>query len=110
MPPRRTSRYRRCFGVVDASGRTLLTERDPFRYRELPGTAAHVVVEGDTLWGLAARYFAPLERPAGLWWIIADFQPAPILDPTLALEPGSVVLVPSLAVVTDVILSDRVSR
>jgi hypothetical protein len=68
------------------------------------------VVQGDTLWGLAGRYFAPLNRACGYWWVIADFQPDPIIDPTLGLEEGRVLFIPSRRVLTDVILAQARRR
>ena len=70
----------------------------------------HVVKEGETLFSLAGRYFAPLPRPAGLWWVIADFQPDPVQDPTLSLDVGRVVVVPSLRTVTELIFSETRRR
>lgn len=107
MPPRSGSRHSFTFGTRDDGGRLFLTEREPYRFRELPDTRRHTVVQGDALWGLAGRYFAPLPRACGFWWVIADFQPDPIIDPTLALEPGRVLLIPSLRVLTDVVLGAR---
>jgi hypothetical protein len=106
MPPRRFSRFSFSAATLDAQGRLLLTEREPFRFRSFSDNRQHVVREGDTLFSLAGLYFAPLPRPSGLWWIIADFQPAPIHDPTLALELGSLLFVPSIRVVTEEVLSD----
>jgi hypothetical protein len=67
-----------------------------------------MVSEGETLFDLAGKYFAPLERACGFWWVIADFQPEPneIVDPTLTLEPGLEIFIPSLRVLTDVILGE----
>jgi hypothetical protein len=45
-------------------------------------------------------------RPAGLWWVIADFQPDPVHDPTLSLEPGRVLVVPSIRTVQEEIFSE----
>ena len=70
----------------------------------------HVVAQGDTLEGLAGRYFAPLPRACGFWWVLADFQPDPIVDPTLELDVGRRLVVPSLRVLTDVILSEQRRR
>lgn len=102
MPPRLYSRF--SLSTVIPSNRDpdalILTERLPFRFRALPDNIQHPVVDGDTLTSLAARYFAPLPRPAGLFWVIADYQPEPIHDPTLAPEPGSVVVIPPLRIVT----------
>jgi hypothetical protein len=106
MPPRSTSRHSFCLGVLDPGGRRLLTEREPLRFREFPDNRQHRVVEGDTLWGLAGLYFAPLPRACGFWWAIADFQPDPILDPTLTLEIGRPMVIPSGRLLCDIILRD----
>jgi len=92
--------------VLDEAGRLFLTEREPFRFKALPDNRVHVVKEGETLFTIAGRYFAPLPRPAGLWWVIADFQPEPVHDPTLALELGRAVVIPSVRVVMEEILSE----
>jgi hypothetical protein len=107
MPPRRYSRYTFCEAVLDDDGRLFLTERQPYRFRALTDNRQHVVKEADTLFSLAGHYFAPLPRPAGLWWIIADFQIDPIHDPTLVLESGRIIVVPSLRTVTEEIFSER---
>lgn len=104
MPPRVGSRYSTSLGVLDAEGRRFLTEREPFRFREVEDTREHVVVQGDSLFTLAGRYFAPLPRACGFWWAIADFQPDSVFDPTLELELGRRIYVPSVRVLTDVIL------
>jgi hypothetical protein len=49
-------------------------------------------------------------RACGFWWAIADFQPDPILDPTLELEPGRQLVIMSLRVLTDVILGEARRR
>jgi hypothetical protein len=106
MPPLVGSRFMFTLGVLDEAGRRYLTEREPYRFRVLPDTRQHRVVQGDTLFHLAGRYFAPLPRACGFWWAIADFQPDPIVDPTLVLEIGRVLFIPSLRVLTDVILAE----
>jgi hypothetical protein len=87
-----------------------LTERDPYGYVDLPDNRAHAVVSNDTLFSLAAKYFAPLPRACGFWWAIADFQPDPVVDPTLALDIGRLVYIPSTRVLTDVILGEARRR
>ena len=106
MPPRRFSRYTFSSAVLDEDERLFLTEREPFRFRALPDNRQHVVKEGETLFSLAGRYFASLPRPAGLWWVIADFQPDPVHDPTVALEPGRVLVVPSIRTVQEEVFSE----
>jgi Tfp pilus assembly protein FimV len=107
MPPRRYSRYSLTTAVTDERGRLYLTERVPFRYRSRADTREYTVRPGDTLYTIAARQYAGLERPAGLWWVIADFQPQPIVDPTVQLVAGQLLFLPSLRVVQEEIFSER---
>ena len=110
MAPRTGSRHSFALGVPDELGRRFLSEREPYRFREHTDTRVHVVAQGDTLEGLAGRYFAPLPRACGFWWVLADCQPDPIGDPTLELDVGRRLVVPSLRVLTDVILSEQRRR
>ena len=111
MPPRSGSRHSFCLGVTDEQGRLFLTEREPYGYQPHADNRVHVVVQGDTLFDLAGRYFAPLPRACGFWWVIADFQPEPIIDPTLELGPAGLrIFIPSIRVLTDVILGEARRR
>jgi hypothetical protein len=110
MAPRTGSRHSFTLGTRDERGQLFLTEREPYRFREHTDTRVHIVAQGDTLFDLAGRYFASLPRACGFWWVLADFQPDPIVDPTLELEPGRRFFVPSLRVLTDVILSEQRRR
>ncbi|WNG39347.1 LysM peptidoglycan-binding domain-containing protein [Archangium violaceum] len=110
MAPHAGSRHSFTLGVRDTGGCLFLTEREPYRFQEHADTRVHVVAQGDTLFDLAGRYFASLPRACGFWWAIADFQPDPIIDPTLELEPGRRLFIPSLRVLTDVILGEQRRR
>ncbi len=89
------SRYLLCRLVDDEEGRTSLTWREPVRYRSDSRNTYHRVVRGDTLWTLADTYYQGFyNNPADLWWLIADYQDPPIVDPTLRLEEGSLVVIP----------------
>lgn len=106
MPPRLNSRYEFTEAYDDSAGRRVLSERVPYRFRDLPDNRTHVVGRGETLWTIAHKFFDGLtDRPAGLWWIIADFQPDPIIDPTLRLEEGRAIVVPSKRTVTEEIFN-----
>ncbi len=100
------SRYRFTEGRVDDDARSYLTEREPYGFRALPDNRHHVVEQGDTLYTIAGRYFQPLPRPAGFWWVVADFQPQPIHDPTIQLVPGAIVVVPSVRTLVEDVLGE----
>ncbi len=104
--PRRFSRHIFCLGFHDGDGPLQLSEREPYYFRELADNREHTVGEGDTLFSLAARYLAPIPRAAGLYWVIADFQPDPIGDPTLHLPLGSRIVIPSVRTVLESIFSE----
>jgi hypothetical protein len=109
MPPQLHSRYQFCGAFADpVTGKLVLTDREPFRFAPFPDNRQHLVSSSDSLTRLAARYFAPIPDAALLWWIIADFQPDPIFDPTLVLEVGRVLTIPSLqTVLTEVFNESR---
>ena len=97
-----TSPYNLADVVLDPSGTLSLSLRTRLLWENLADVAAHIVEEGDTLWSLALRYYKSTGQPgdgARLWWVLADFQPEPINDPTIALTPGQVILVPPLAAI-----------
>jgi hypothetical protein len=62
----------------------------------------HEIIVGDTLHSLAARYYDGMGG-AELWWAIADYQPEPIIDPTVQLTPGDILLIPAPYIVQDFI-------
>ena len=109
MPPGRLSRHLFTVGIIndsDPTERLFLTSRVPFRFVNRRDNIQHIVSEGDTPWNLASRFYAPFPRPAGLWWVINDFQPQPIHDPTELLIPGSFIVLPSLRTVSEEIFSE----
>lgn len=109
MPPRTLSRHSYTRGYKDSVGHLVLTRAEPYRFRELPDNRFHTVGLGDTLFALAEREYQPIdpERAAGLWWVIADFQPDPIHDPTIRLTPGRVLVIPSVTTVITKVFDER---
>ena len=91
------SRWSGVAPIRAADGRVALPEREPLGFRDRADNRSHVVLPEDTLAALAGLYFDPLPRACGYWWAIAQFQPEPIVDPTLPLAVGRVLVVPSVA-------------
>lgn len=100
------SRYLFCQGITDRDGRLHLTDRVPFRFVERGDSRTHTVVEGDDLFGLADLYFNSLPRPSQFFWVIADFQPEPISDATLALSLGRQLVIPSIRMLVEEICNE----
>ena len=106
MPPRRHSRHTFTTAFLE-DGEQLLTEPEPYRFKPFRDNRIHVVKVEDTLYNLASRFFKGLPRPAGLFWIIMDFQPQPIHDPTILLSPGTVLVIPSTRTVVEEVFSEQ---
>lgn len=112
MPPGQFSRYLFC-DLIDevrsSDGETQhwLTDRIPFRFRPFLDTVVTRAMDDDTFDRMAGRFYRVIPRACGLWWVIADFQPEPVHDPTLVLAPGTLVHVPSIRVVREHILNPR---
>lgn len=100
------SRFAFCQQWFDEAGHVFLDDRKPFSYRAFADNTLHVVQVGDTIFSIAGSHFRPLPRAAGLWWVIADFQPNPIHDPTIKLVEGSVLVLPSSRTVIEEIFSE----
>ena len=84
----------------------MLSDHEPFGFRSLADTIEHTVREGDNWHRIAHRYYSGVyENAERLWWIVADFQPKRVFDPTVVPEVGSTVFVPSTRVVTTQVFS-----
>jgi hypothetical protein len=107
MAPQPNSRYLLCRGKRDAQRRLYLDDRSPLRYdADLPGTETVTAAEGPAYSFLAWLAFQRY-GDEHLWWIIAEFQPLPIRDPTLNLTAGQQLYLPSARVVRERVLSGR---
>jgi hypothetical protein len=111
MPIYEKSRYWNSTRGLSLEGDIILTERLYYYFRRLPDNIEHKVIEGDSFQSIAYYYYTgamPAGRSAAeLWWVIADFQPTPVNDPTIALEPGSTIYVPSRRALEQDILAER---
>ncbi len=113
MPPRQFSRYTYSTAFLEvlpdgtATGALILSDPEPFRFRPFRDNRIHNVVDGDSLFSLAFKFFRPLPRPSGLYWIIMDFQPDPIHDPTIRLAKGTRLVIPSVRTVLEEVFSEK---
>jgi len=91
------SRYRYCtvLDLGDENNTKYLDEREPFRFKDERDNRIHVAVEGDTWWTLAWKYFRFARMPSLLWWLLCEFQPVPVIDPTIKIAKGTQIFIPS---------------
>lgn len=101
------SRHRFCLTQTDEAGRLYLNDRVPFGYQDFSDNRTRICRGGERLFQVAGEMFRGLWRPTGLFWIIADFQPQPIHDPSLDLVPGTTLIVPSIRTVLEQIFNER---
>lgn len=110
MPPRTNSRHLSTAAQQEeGTSKVFLSDRTPYRFRNIVDNITHRVGGGDSLTLIAARTYISLgELPhvsaANLWWVIADFQPVPIHDPTVTLVEGEILILPSPKTVAEQIL------
>lgn len=93
-------------GVASATpvpGSTYFGTREPISFIDDRDNFIHLVEAGDTLESLAERFFDGFPDAANMWWVLAEFQPTPIQDPTLRLRPGSMLIVPSSTIVSNLV-------
>jgi hypothetical protein len=102
------SRYYAAEAYTAWNGTILLAEYEPFRYVARDDNILHAAVEGDSWATLAEMYYWMIStRACGLYWIGCDFQPEPVVDPTLKISPGKKIILPSAATVQSEILGLR---
>ena len=104
--PNETSRYLLGEEITMPDGSITWVPPPPVRALNLPDDIMHEIEERDTLFTLAARYYRGIQRPCGLWWVIADYQSPPISDPLLPLVPGRRLRIPSRRALETIILNE----
>lgn len=59
--------------VLEFSGNITLLEREPLKYDGSITDRHHTVIQGETLTGLAYKYYKSISSdPAKYWWVLAD--------------------------------------
>ena len=96
MPAQPNSRYRTARRFIDDKNRRFIGVRRNVQYVDDPGNRIHIVKRGETLESIAHKRLPGFGgRSSDLYWILAEFQPNQILDPTQRLQPGQVIVIPS---------------
>ena len=101
------SRYKFAETVQDSDENAYTEDREPPVYEagridDIP----HTVKDGDTWISIAQLYYWDLtEYASELWWVIADLQPTPVINPFALIKPGRLVIVPAPERVTAEILA-----
>lgn len=99
------SRYFNLDTRLDTADRLVLLKRTPFRFEDREDNIHHEAGTGERWWHIAERYYTKVAaRACGLWWVVADYQPTPIVDPTLKIRPGTIIICPAPVVVQSEIL------
>jgi hypothetical protein len=63
----------------------------------------HIVADGERLYDIAQfHYGTARNNPWDMWEVIAQFQPEPILDPSVILETGREIYIPSSEFIEEV--------
>lgn len=99
MPPHALSRFRFCSAIEDEDNDLILTDPEPYTTAQRDDVVT-TVNEGSSLTLLAYRQYGRAE----LWWVVADR--AGIYDPTLRMEPGTQIVMPSRRTVNEEILNE----
>lgn len=104
------SRDRFAVEMEDEDGTIFATDYEPFGFRPETDNRAYVARDGDTWAGVAFLSFPAIPRACGLWWALADYQPEPVVDPTLAIAAGRVVVIPSERVLRQLVFASERRR
>lgn len=100
------SRYKHARAFLDDSNTdqvTYLGTREPITYVDDRENSMHVASDADTLEALADRLFDGFDNPQSLYWVIGNYQPTPIMDPSRRLKAGTILIIPSRAFVKTLI-------
>jgi hypothetical protein len=76
--------------------------REPIEHSADADNELYIIEAGDTLESIANVKFVGYPEAAQMAWIIGEFQPTPIRDLTLRLQPGSILIIPSPMLVHEI--------
>lgn len=86
-------------------GETQLTITERLPAIEYDDTITHVAKAGENLFDIAVHYYQhQIENAADCWEILAECQEDPIIDGSVPLRAGQIILVPPVAYIQEVAL------
>lgn len=105
------SRYRLSFVVSDEVRgiRYNLLRRERVSFDSNAENRLYQAQSGENSFAVAAKHFRRYARPASLFWLVCEYQPTPILDPTTDLG-GRTIYIPPDSKVTEILQRDASSR
>lgn len=106
----RFSRYTTSQIITTRNDKLIISPRKVYRYKAFVDNIDHTVREGETIEDIVDLRYPNFPNASQLYWVLCDFQKVPILDPTLPLTPGSIVVLPSSHTLRTVIFSPERSK
>ena len=86
-------------------GETHLTITERLPYVDYDDVITHICKKGECLLDVAVYYYKDrVDRPADCWEIIANYQDDPIIDGSVPLTAGRVILIPPQSYIQEVAL------
>jgi len=106
------SLYRHAIFSQQPSGAVIPEMPERLRYVYRDDTRLHVAADGEYLFDIAYAYYRHAfgDDAHDLWEILAQFQPVPIEDPSIALAAGTHVLIPSVAFIREEALGSSLTE
>lgn len=103
------SRYRAAQLVKSDDGGFFWQLPAQFEYSGEDEDIFYEIQSGDNWHLIAQKFYGSDFGGSKLWWAIMDYQPVPRLDPTIALTPGEVIVIPSPLAIQDFLLGPNPS-
>lgn len=96
------------YSYEDGKTYVSLPERLPDEERD--DSTTHIATGNENLLDIAVLYYGGAYRnPVDLWQVIAQFQEETIIDPSVPVEKGTVVLIPSVDYCTEIAFGEMLS-
>lgn len=104
-----TERHGLAYNAGDGKLYVSLPERVPYLGED--GAIPHICTGNENLLDISLAYFRGLyQDPVSKWWIIAQAQDDPVVDPLVPLKKGTILMIPSISFIEEVAEGDSLSE